>query len=123
MIAPQDRWLDQDAGPLVRPYTVTKGRTEPAAGTAAGLIDVVVAADGPPSEFRPGPEHRQIVARCQRPVAVADLAADLGLPLGVIQVLLGDLSQRGMIQILPAGSGPERDVRLLRQVLEALRTL
>jgi len=123
MIAPQDRWLDQDAGPLVRPYTVTKGRTEPAAGPAAGLIDVVVAAGGPPPGFRPGPEHRQILARCQRPVAVVDLAADLDLPLGVIQVLLGDLSQHGMTKILPAGSGPQRDVRLLRQVLEALRTL
>ena len=42
MIAPKDQWLDREAGPVVRPYAVTKGRTLPTAGTAVGLIDVVV---------------------------------------------------------------------------------
>ena len=44
MIAPKDQWLDRDAGPVVRPYAVTRGRTGPAAGTSLGMIDVVVAA-------------------------------------------------------------------------------
>ena len=26
-----ERWFDQEAGPVVRPYAVTKGRTLPAA--------------------------------------------------------------------------------------------
>ena len=30
MAAPKDRWLDREAGPVVRPYAVTKGRTAPA---------------------------------------------------------------------------------------------
>ena len=36
MSAPKDRWLDRDAGPVVRPYAVTKGRTVPASGSFAG---------------------------------------------------------------------------------------
>ena len=47
MSAPRDRWLDRDAGPVVRPYAVTKGRTEPASGSYIGLIDVVVAITEP----------------------------------------------------------------------------
>ena len=54
MAAPKDRWLDREAGPVVRPYAVTKGRTVPAAGTSLGLIDVVVAAIDPqPPAGRP----------------------------------------------------------------------
>ncbi len=67
MAAPKDRWLDREAGPVVRPYAVTKGRTMPAAGTSAGLIDVVIAAIGAelPAGLRLSPEHRQILACCR----------------------------------------------------------
>ena len=40
---PQDKWVDRDAGPVVRPYAVTGGRTEPAGGEVLDLIAVVVA--------------------------------------------------------------------------------
>ena len=38
-----DRWFDREAGPVVRPYAVTKGRTLPSGGASFGLIDVVIA--------------------------------------------------------------------------------
>jgi Protein of unknown function (DUF742) len=125
MTAPRDSWLDEEAGPLVRPYTMTHGRTEPATGTAAGLIDLVTTVEGAalPPGHRLGPEHRDILGRAAQPVAVADLAADLGLPLGVIRVLLGDLAQLGMIQVRTARPRPSADPRLLREVIEGLRAL
>jgi hypothetical protein len=37
------RWMDHEAGPVVRLYALTKGRTQPSGGASFGLIDVVVA--------------------------------------------------------------------------------
>jgi hypothetical protein len=125
MAAPKDRWLDREAGPVVRPYAVTKGRTTPAAGTSLGLIDVVVASFDPglPPGLRLGPEHRQILAQCGRPITVVDLASDIDLPVGVVRVLLSDLSQHGMIRVLAKPRGPVTNERLLRDVLDGLQAL
>ena len=51
-----ERWFDHEAGPVVRPYAVTNGRTLPNGSASFGLIDVVVATGERSSEhFRPGP--------------------------------------------------------------------
>jgi hypothetical protein len=125
MIAPKDSWLDREAGPVVRPYTVTKGRIVPAPGTAVGLIDVVVAVTEPrpPNGVRLAPEHRQSLALCQGPSTVIDLASDVDLPVGVVRVLLSDLSQYGILRILPAPRGQVTNERLLRDVLDGLHAL
>ena len=63
-----DRWFDRDAGPVVRPYALTRGRTLPSGGESFDLIDVVVAtSDRVPEHFRPGPEHRRLLSLCRRP--------------------------------------------------------
>ena len=125
MAAPKDRWLDREAGPVVRPYAVTKGRTLPASGTTVGLIDVVVAVADPQPRAGVwlGPEHQQILARCRQPITVVDLASDLDLPVGVVRVLLSDLSQYGMIRMLVTPRGPVTNERLLRDVLDGLHAL
>ena len=117
-----ERWFDRDAGPVVRPYAVTKGRTQ--SGTVFGLIDVVVATGRRPSEyFRPGPEHRRILGLCQRPVPVADVTSAVDLPLGVVRVLLGDLADEGMLRTVTASRMPGQDHRLLKMVLDGLESL
>ena len=42
-----ERWYDHEAGPVVRPYALTKGRT--AVNASLGLIDVVAATGDWPS--------------------------------------------------------------------------
>jgi hypothetical protein len=125
MSAPKDRWLDRDAGPVVRPYAVTKGRTVPASGPFVGLIDVVMAAGDPlaPADARLGREHRRILSRCRQPITVVDLASDVDLPVGVVRVLLSDLSQYGMLRVVATSPEPEKSERLLRDVLDALQEL
>jgi uncharacterized protein DUF742 len=124
MITPRDSWLDQEAGPVVRPYAMTKGRTMPSDGTPLGMIDIVQATGRPSDGFRFGPEHRQILDMCRAPVAAVDLASDLDLPFGVVRVLISDLSGHGLLQIVPAARrGPVADARLLRDVLDGLRAL
>jgi Protein of unknown function (DUF742) len=123
----ESKWVDRNAGPVVRPYAVTGGRTEPADGEVLDLITIVVEAgqdggDSDPIDF--SPEHRRIVSLCRRPATVADVASDTTLPLGVVRVLLADLIQSGRIKVLPqrpAGQQPSTD--LLREVLHGLRAL
>jgi hypothetical protein len=118
------RWFDKDAGPVVRPYAVTKGRTQPASGTSLSLIDNVVATgEWPTPNFRPGPEHRRLLSLCLRPTPVVDLASETDLPVGVVRVLLGDLIDEALLRVLPAQTQPRTDQRLLRMVLDGLEAL
>ena len=119
-----DRWFDEEAGPIVRPYAVTKGRTTSGSGTQFGLIDVVAATgEWPQPHFRPGPEHRRIMELCRSPKPVIDLASETDLPVGVVRVLLGDLIDEGLLRVQPAQRKPQNDQRLLRMVLDGLQSL
>lgn len=119
-----DRWLDREAGPVVRPYAVTKGRTQPRGEQPFGLIDVVLATgERPPAHFRPGPEHRRILSLCRRPTPIADVIFEVDLPIGVVRVLLGDLAGEGMIRVIFTQSEPGTEQRLLRMVLDGLESL
>lgn len=117
-------WQDGDEGPFVRPYAITRGRTSPTDGSFIGLIDVVVAVSMfPQAAITLGPEHRELLVRCQRPVAVVDLASDVDLPTGVIRVLLSDLRESGCVQIFGPQQRPASNQQLLQEVLDGLRTL
>ncbi|MET7948496.1 DUF742 domain-containing protein [Micromonospora sp. NPDC005324] len=94
---PDEAWYDDDAGPVARPYTMTGGRTAPARGQF-DLISLVVARRGvtPPTPLFP--EQARIVELCHHPVSVAEVGAELDLPLGTVRVLLGDLLATGLIE-------------------------
>lgn len=116
-------------GPVVRPYAVTSGRTRPS-GAAIDMVALVSAlrrfslADlEPEQEAKLGPEHRRLLDACSLPVAVADLASDLDLPLGVVRILVADLREQGLVNVRqPAPSGLS-DVAILKEVADALRRL
>ncbi|MQY03167.1 DUF742 domain-containing protein [Actinomadura macrotermitis] len=120
----KDRWLDGEAGPVVRPYTLTRGRTRPR-GDSLDLI-VVLEATGVPERRRArlGPEHRRLLALCRRPITFADLASEVDLPIGVVRVLVDDLRDENLVRALkptPAGDAP--DELVLRKLLHGLRAL
>ncbi|GAA1865030.1 DUF742 domain-containing protein [Asanoa iriomotensis] len=119
----QPDWLDMDAGPVVRPYTVTGGRVKPVSGF--DLVAFVVAAPLDRVDLAPlQPEHRTIIEVAQRPVAVAELAARVDLALGVVRILLGDLLSAGLVvsyEPQPAASLPDNDI--LQAVVNGLRAL
>ena len=121
-----DRWRGRNSGPVVRPYAVTGGRTEPADGEVLDLIAVVVATGLPaaPEAGRPSPEHRRILALCGQQITVADLAADTALPVGVVRVLIADLTVQGAVAVVrqqPTDQRSEKNV--LQEILDGLRAL
>src|SRR5262245_30808120 len=90
-------WLDEAAGPVVRPYAMTHGRTRPTTGEFDLISLVVSTRSALPSDPGLGPEHLAIVKMCQRPLSVAEVASQVDLPVGIVRVLLGDLLERGLI--------------------------
>lgn len=93
-----DLWVDADAGPVVRPYAMTRGRTEPLAGDFDLIAIVVADRTLTAADIGLGPEHHAIVELCQQPQSVAELSAYLDLPVGIVRVLLGDLLGRMLIR-------------------------
>jgi hypothetical protein len=70
------------------------------------------------------PERRAILGMCEAPMAVADLASALGLPLGVVRIILDDLVHDGLIEVqVPAPRGGMIDKSVLERVLEGIRAL
>ncbi|MFG2127653.1 DUF742 domain-containing protein [Streptomyces sp. NPDC048751] len=117
----------------VRPYSLTGGRTR--FGHVL-LVETFVAALEAPEERKEltngslktavMPEMRAIVELCRRMRTVAEIAALLRMPLGVVRVLLSDLADQGKIRVYGTGTGhgtgrPDR--ALLERVLSGLRRL
>ena len=118
-----ERWFDQEAGPVVRLYALTRGRARPA-GPVLDVVDVVVAERQRRAHLQwLPPEHRLLFELCGSPIAVADLASETGLPLGVVQVLLSDLNRQGLVAVLKPTKGSAVDENVLKSVLEGLRAL
>jgi Protein of unknown function (DUF742) len=121
---PDTAWVDDEAGPVVRHYAMTQGRTRPIRGEF-DLITVILAARAQAgADTGLGPEHTAIIGFCQNPVSVAELATSLDLPIGTVRVLLGDLLDRGFIRTrspVPAAQLPTE--RVFKAVLDGLRSL
>ena len=61
MTSESDRWYDDAAGPVVRPYAMTRGRTSHAAEAKLDLIALVMSQDEDP-DAAPGRAARTSVA-------------------------------------------------------------
>ncbi|ALV54295.1 hypothetical protein ASR50_05740 [Streptomyces sp. 4F] len=126
---PGSQWYDHEAGPLVRPYAVTGGRTAPGpSGVRFDLIALVTLGPAAPAgDDDPvlGPEHRALIDLCRPETqSVAELAAGADLPVGVVRVLLGDLLERGRVTVSrPVPPAQLPDERVLREVIAGLRAL
>lgn len=122
-------WRSGGRDRLVRPYALTAGRTRPSGGTI-DLIALVSAVPGmtdaglaPEVMAELGPEHLRLLRFCRSSQSVADLATELDVPLGVVRILLADLRERGLVSISQPGRAGFNNVRILKEVADALRRL
>ncbi|MFF0387597.1 DUF742 domain-containing protein [Kitasatospora sp. NPDC004615] len=126
-----NRWFDDDAGPMVRLFSMTRGRARPVDDGLFDLISLVTAAGeylapgGVPADLPIGPEHHAILQLCcDEPLSVAELGSYTDLPVSVVRVLLGDLHDADLISVTrPFQLAQQPDERLLRDVINGLRAL
>jgi Protein of unknown function (DUF742) len=118
----RESWYDDEAGPLVRPYAVTRGRTRSRQDLNMITLVVTNAYENPAMD----PEYIQIMRICEYPQSVAEVSAKVGLPLGVIKILITDLIENGYLifQSPPSPLNTEApDMNILQAVLDGIRRL
>lgn len=110
---------------LVRPYTLTAGRTD---------TSVRLPPEAPVQALRSALSHHwpandmrgRIVELCAKSPSVAEISARLNLPLGVARVLVGDLVTAGYVRVHPTlndhSSRAERR-EMIGRTLRGLRAL
>ncbi len=115
---------DQPAN-LVRPYTLTAGRTD----THVDLpleAPVQTLQSGPAHQWPPNDVRDSIIQRCVNSPSVAEIAAQLDLPVGVARVLVGDLVSSGYLRVhrtLTDRSSRDERRELIGRTLRGLQAL
>ncbi|WP_158882062.1 DUF742 domain-containing protein [Amycolatopsis anabasis] len=109
---------------LVRPYFRTKGRTRPTYDLAIEAL-VSTSERGRVLDRVRVPEHRSICGLCLDTRSVAEVAAYLRLPLGVVRVLIGDVAGLGLVLVHSGSStvGDRPSIEFMERVLSGLRRI
>jgi Protein of unknown function (DUF742) len=117
---PADPLVPDGAG--LRPFLLTAGRV---AGQDSIAIEtqVVTTEHGRTAVDELGFERRDIVSLCGNPLSVAEIAAQLSLHLGVVRVLVGDLSADGHLSVYLPNADAPTDVDTLLRVIRGLRAI
>lgn len=120
-----ETWPAHRKGNLVRPYTLTSGRTD---------TKVDLPLEAPIQSLQAGLTHRwppndprgRIIQLCVDSPSVAEISARLDLPLGVARVLVGDLVLSGYLRVhktLSERSTRDERHELIGRTLRGLRAL
>lgn len=110
-------------GRVVPVYAVTGGRTR--AGDHDLPIEAVVTAtepdgaDGAVQHLQP--EYRAILDLARSPVGLVEVAACLGVPIGVARVLVSDLAEAGHLAVHTPGYADGPPPQVLARLLDGLR--
>ncbi len=111
-------------GRLVRPYTVTAGRTRSTGAEELPMETLVVVNARGQATRSLQFERADVIRLCGGLQSVAEVSARLGLPLGVARVLVGDLHAEGLLDVhLPLSIHKGPDAALLGKVLDGLQAL
>jgi hypothetical protein len=110
-------------GRRVRPYAMTGGRTRPTHDDLEieALVSTTSIGERTPKLTV---EQRAIAALCHDLLSIAEVSAQLHLPLGVIRVLVGDMADEHLVIVYrPTDAGDRPDLALLERVLYGLHTI
>ncbi|GAA1623401.1 DUF742 domain-containing protein [Actinoplanes couchii] len=110
---------DMDEDPVIRPFMLTNGRTQPLHDNLRieTLLHAAPAALSAPLRF----ESRRIVELAQSPMSVADLSVALRAPLGVVRVIVADLITQGYLTVQEQPE--ELSTSLIERIRDRVRAL
>lgn len=107
----------------VRPYAITGGRTRPTTDIAIEAM-VVRSKRGLSLVGRVQLEKGAILDLLEKPLSVAEISAHSRLPLGVVRVLVGDMSEDDLVIVnSPTRVDGRPNLKLLERVFDGLQAL
>ena len=125
MALPTQPWEPDDEAPtarVVRPYTLTGGRTAPKVELP---VEATLRRESNGSEEPTDANLISILEVCDKR-SVAEVSAHVKMPIGVVRVLLGDLIEQGHVRVqatLSEDSSQDERRELIERTLRGLRTL
>ncbi|WP_028650920.1 DUF742 domain-containing protein [Nocardioides halotolerans] len=125
MALPTQPWTPDDDAPsarVVRPYTLTGGRTAPKVELP---VEATLRREHGGSPDPTDANLSRILEVCDKR-SVAEVSAHVHMPIGVVRVLLGDLIEQGHVRVqatLTADSSQDERRELIERTLRGLRTL
>ena len=102
---------------FVRPFVITGGRTR-AADTSLRMETMVQTVGRPRDDLNF--EKARIVDECYEPTSIAEIAAGIGVPLGVAMVIVGDLVDDGCLETT---NPVEIELSTITRMIERVRAL
>jgi hypothetical protein len=105
---------------LVRPFTLTGGRTR-GVGVAVAVETIVAQSRTPSVAVTLGPVEAEIWRLADQHPSAAEIATRLDLPFGVVRVLVSDLVATGHLYV--GRTAPVRDVNLIERLIDGVRSL
>jgi len=102
---------------FVRPFVITGGRTR-AADTSLRMETMVQTVGSPRDDLNF--EKARIVDECYEPTSIAEIAAGIGVPLGVAMVIVGDLVDEGCLETTDP---VEIELSTITRMIERVRAL
>lgn len=110
---------------LARPYSWTEGRTQPAVDLPIEA-QVETTAEGARLPYNRGDVRSVLIQLCRQPRSMAEIAAEMSMPLGVARVLISDLVSSGLVTVLATLSEDaswKEKYDLFERVLSGLRAI
>jgi hypothetical protein len=116
--------MPDDDPAMVRPYAMTGGRTR-ADGDLRVEAMISTSSAGQAEAELAEIEHRSVARLCRTPKSVAEISAELDMPLQVAKIVLGDMVATGLVVVhrTTGLSGGSSHLALMERVLGGLRRL
>jgi len=108
---------------LLRPYLLASGRSQPIDHTLEVEAQVLTNYLGPDAGHGLTFERRDIVVLCRETKSVAEIAAILGLHIGVARVLVADLADLGYVTLHRPSAQLSQDLHTIERVIRGLEAL
>ena len=113
---------DESSSSAVRPYFLTGGRTQ----TDRPISIEALVQLSPHGERAIGSLHferRALADVVRSPISVAEVAARIGVPLGVARVLVADMAAESLVVLHEASTRMQDDIALITRLIHGVRTL
>lgn len=111
--------FEDDFGNFLRPFLVTTGRTEV---SVDGLRYETLVHSAVEASSGLRFESAKIFGLCQEPIALAEIAAELSIPIGTVKVLVSDLIENGHLALHDTIDAT-KDLDLISRLIEGVRRL